>query len=36
MLVFINYSDIKFHENLFSGGRVVLCRRTEREDIWRS
>ena len=28
--VFEKYSNIKFHENLFSGSRVVPCRRTDR------
>ena len=25
------YSDIKFHENLFSGSRVVPCGQTDRQ-----
>ena len=28
--IFEMYSDIKFHENLSSGSRVVLCGRTDR------
>jgi hypothetical protein len=28
--VFEEYSNIKFHENLSSGSRVVLCRWTDR------
>jgi hypothetical protein len=28
--IFENPSDIKFHENPFSGSRVVPCERTDR------
>jgi len=27
------YSNTKFHENLFSGSRVVPCRRKDRIDL---
>ena len=30
--VFEKYSNIKFHENPFSGSRVVSCGRTVRQD----
>jgi hypothetical protein len=30
--IFEKYSDIKFHENTSSGGRVVPCRQTDRHD----
>jgi len=33
--IFEKYSNTKFHENLSSGSRVVLCGRTERHP-WRS
>ena len=32
-LVFGKYSNIKFHENLSSGSRVVACGQTERHDV---
>ena len=27
--IFVKYSNIKFHENPSSGGRVVLCEQTD-------
>jgi len=33
--IFEKYSNIKFHENPFSGSRVVPCGRTERLKTWR-
>jgi len=28
--IFVKFPNIKFHENPFSGGRAVLCGRTEK------
>jgi len=33
--IFEKYSNIKFHKNRHSGGRVVPCGRTDRQT-WRS
>jgi len=31
--IFKKYSNIRFHENLSSGNRVVPCGQTDRQDI---
>jgi len=31
--VFEKYSNIKFHENLSSGSRIIPCRQTDRRPV---